>query len=36
MLAEAALAMLHGKPVTSVAKQEAAVRQFIEGLRLSP
>jgi len=35
MLAEAALAMLHGKPVTSVAKQEAAVRQFIEGLRLS-
>lgn len=35
MLAEAALAVLHGDPATSVAKQEAAIRQFLEGLRSS-
>lgn len=35
MLAEAALAVLHGDPATSIAKQEAAIRQFIEGLRPS-
>jgi len=34
ILSEAALAMLHGNPTTSVAKQEAAIRQLIEGLRL--
>lgn len=33
VLAEAALAALHREPATSAAKQEAAIRQFIEGLR---
>ncbi len=33
MLAETALAALHREPATSVAKQEATVRQFIEALR---
>jgi len=35
MLAEAALAVLYGDPATSIAKQEAAIRQFLEGLRSS-
>lgn len=34
VLAEAALTRLHGKPSVSVGEQEAAVRQFIEGLRV--
>lgn len=33
LLAEAALAALHGEPETSSATQEAAIRQWIEGLR---
>ena len=33
LLAEAALAHLHGEPVISAAKQEASIRQFIEGLQ---
>ncbi len=34
LLAEAALANLYREPATSIAKQEASVRQFINGLRL--
>ncbi len=33
LLAEVALATLYGEPKISVAKQEASIRQFIEGLR---
>ena len=33
LLAEAALAYLHSDPAISAAKQEASIRQFIEGLQ---
>jgi len=36
MLAEAALAVLHGDPATSATNQEASIRQFLVGLRSSP